>query len=233
MIYDIFFISYNEPNADLNYEKLKSRFPLAKRINGIKGIHNAHILAAKRSFTKMFWVVDADAEIVSDFSFDYEVPKWDLECVHIWHSKNPINDLEYGYGGVKLLPKQLTSAMNPNSVDMTTSITTNIKVIPKVSNITIFNTDEFTTWRSAFRECVKLASKVIDSKYAMETDERLETWTKKGIDRPFGKFAIAGARAGKTFGYQWMGNKKMLSKINDFDWLKEEFEKCLTTMSTE
>jgi hypothetical protein len=123
--------------------------------------------------------------------------------------------------------------MNINSVDMTTSISKNLKVIKQISNITNFNVDEFSTWRSAFRECVKLASKVIDSKYAIETDERLETWITKGADQLHGNFAIAGAKAGKTFGYQWMGNKKMLSKINDFDWLKEEFEKCLTTMSTE
>jgi hypothetical protein len=234
--FDIFFISYDEVNADKNYEKLISRFPTVKRIHGIKGIHNAHLEAAKQSSSEFFWVVDADAEIVEDFNFHYQIPFYDnhaKSCVYVWFSKNPVNGLEYGYGGVKLLPKLLTENMNINSVDMTTSISKNLKVIKQISNITNFNVDEFSTWRSAFRECVKLASKVIDSKYAIETDERLETWITKGADQLHGNFAIAGAKAGKTFGYQWMGNKKMLSKINDFDWLKEEFEKCLTTMSTE
>jgi hypothetical protein len=227
MIYDIFFISYNEPNADVNYEKLKSRFPLAKRIDGIKGIHNAHILAAKKSFTKMFWVVDADAEIVDDFSFDYEVPKWDLECVHIWHSKNPINDLEYGYGGVKLLPKQLTLTMDPTSVDMTTSIAPNIKVMAKVSNITVFNTDEFTTWRSAFRECVKLSSRVIDRNYDDESDDRLYIWGNVGKDKPFGQYAISGARAGKKYGEENIQDYDALSKINDYAWLEQQFNESI------
>jgi hypothetical protein len=234
--FDIFFISYDEVNADTNYNKLISRFPTVKRIQGIKGIHNAHLEAAKQSSSEFFWVVDADAEIVEDFVFHYQIPFYDnhaKSCVYVWFSKNPVNGLEYGYGGVKLLPKSLTENMDKNSVDMTTSISKNLKVVKQVSNITNFNVDEFSTWRSAFRECVKLASKVIDSKYAIETDERLEVWTTKGKDQPYGIFAIAGAKAGKTFGYQWMGNKKMLSKINDFDWLKEEFEKCLTTMSTE
>jgi len=38
-MYDIIFISYNEPNADKNWLALKSRFPMAKRVHGIKGIH--------------------------------------------------------------------------------------------------------------------------------------------------------------------------------------------------
>lgn len=234
--FDIFFISYDEVNADRNYKNLISRFSAVKRIHGIKGIHNAHLEAAKQSASDFFWVVDADAEIVENFNFHYQIPFYDnhaKSCVYVWFSKNPVNGLEYGYGGVKLLPKQLTEAMDKNSVDMTTSISKNLKVIKQISNVTHFNVDEFSTWRSAFRECVKLSSKVIDSKYAIETDERLEAWTSKGQDQKYGNFAIAGAKAGKTFGYQWMGNKKMLSKINDFDWLKEEFEKCLTTMSTE
>ncbi len=53
-MYDIVFISYKELNADENWEVLKSRFPTAKRIHGVKGIHQAHIAAAKKCFTKMF-----------------------------------------------------------------------------------------------------------------------------------------------------------------------------------
>jgi hypothetical protein len=138
-MYDIIFISYNEPNADENFAKLKSRFPYAQRINGVKGIHQAHIAAAKKSFTKMFWVVDGDAEIVDAFNFDYVVSKYDLECVHVWRSKNPVNGLEYGYGGVKLLPKKLTMNMDLSKPDMTTSISKKFKAMNKVSNINSFN----------------------------------------------------------------------------------------------
>ena len=60
-MYDIIFISYSEPNAEENYQRVKARFPLVKRVKDIKGIHNAHIAAAKKSFTQMFWVVDGDA----------------------------------------------------------------------------------------------------------------------------------------------------------------------------
>ena len=50
-MYDIVFISYNELAADDNYALLKARFPMAKRVHGVKGIHQAHIKAAKKCFT--------------------------------------------------------------------------------------------------------------------------------------------------------------------------------------
>jgi hypothetical protein len=75
MNYDIIFISYTEPNAEENFSKLRSRFPYAQRVHGVQGIHQAHIAAAKKAFTKMFWVVDGDAEIVDTFNFDYSVNK--------------------------------------------------------------------------------------------------------------------------------------------------------------
>ena len=68
-MYDIVFISYREPNADESFSKLKERFPRVKRVHGVKGIHQAHIAAAKKCFTKMIWIVDADALIVDDFNF--------------------------------------------------------------------------------------------------------------------------------------------------------------------
>jgi hypothetical protein len=218
-MYDIIFISYNEPNADENFVKLKARFPYAHRVHGIKGIHQAHIAAAKKAFTKMFWVVDGDAEIVDTFNFDYEVSKYDLECVHVWRSKNPVNDLEYGYGGVKLLPKKLTQNMDTTKTDMTTSISPLFKAIDEVSNITKFNTDPFNSWKSAFRECCKLASKIIDRQDNTETEHRLSVWCSTSVD----PFVQDGAIMGRDYGIKNKGNTEALSKINDFEWLEEQF----------
>ena len=90
-MYDIVFISHGEANAENNWEILKSQFPMAKRVKDVDGIHQAHIAAAKKCFTKMFWVVDGDAELSRGFQFDYEVSEWDLETVHVWRSINPIS----------------------------------------------------------------------------------------------------------------------------------------------
>jgi len=221
-MYDIVFISYNEPEAENNWQNLKARFPRAKRVDGVKGIHQAHIAAAKKCFTKMFWVVDADATVLEEFNFTHKVDDYDLETVHVWRSKNPVNDLVYGYGGVKLLPRKLTLEMDLTKTDMTTSISQYFKAMPEVSNITSFNVDPFNTWKSAFRECAKLASKTIDRQNEEETNERLKTWTTVGHDRPFGEYAVAGARAGMEFGFS---SSSDIFLINDFEWLHEQFSK--------
>ena len=233
--YDVVFISYNESNADVNYEKLKLKRPDAKRVHGVKGIHNAHIAAAKLATTEMFWVVDGDAELVDSFNFDIEYfPYYDagnrleqISTVCVWASQNPVNDLVYGYGGVKLLPTKLTLEMDTASVDMTTSISKKFKIVNQISNVSVFNVDEFSAWRSAFRECAKLASKIIGGEYDIETDDRLYAWVTTGKEKQYGNFAIEGAMAGKVFGQNWWWNEEQMSKINDFDWLKTEFEKCL------
>lgn len=222
-MYDIIFISYNEPNADKNWLALKSRFPMAKRVHGIKGIHQAHIHAAKQCFTNMIWVVDGDAVILDSFNFDFIADREDF--VYVWRSKNPINALEYGYGGVKLFPRLATISMDTSKPDMTTSISNHFKPMPQISNITAFNTDPFNTWKSAFRECVKLSSKVIDRQKNDETDIRLRIWTTVGEDKDYGKFAVLGARAGVEFGISNKNNFSELKKINDFEWLKNKFDK--------
>ena len=222
-LYDIVFISYNEPNADENFSKLIDRFPRAKRVHGVKGIHQAHIAAAKLATTPMFWVVDGDAIVEDDFEFDLLLPKHDTDIVHVWLSKNPINGLTYGYGGVKLLPKNLTINMEMTSVDMTMAISKKFKVIKEVSNLTVFNTDPFNTWKSAFRECVKLASRPVDSGYQEETEDRLITWCSVGSDKLYGEYSIAGARAGKQYGLLNIADANQLRKINDFEWLQNQF----------
>jgi hypothetical protein len=193
----------------------------------IKGIHAAHKRAADLVETEMFWVVDGDAEIIDDFEFDYYVPAYDIDgkdTVHVWRSHNPVNGLVYGYGGVKLLPTRLTRNLDETTTDMTTSISDKFKGVDKMSNTTAFNTDAFSAWRSGFRECCKLASRTIARQKDDETDFRLDAWCSRGDDKPFGKAAIAGAKAGKAFGEMNADNPDELVKINDFEWLKNQFE---------
>jgi hypothetical protein len=94
-----------------------------------------------------------------------------------------------------------------------------------ISNLTAFNTDPFTTWRSAFRECAKLASKTIDRQLDNETEERLTVWCNVGEDAPYGRYALQGASAGAKFGRENKDNIDELKKINDFKWLETMFNK--------
>lgn len=223
-MYDIVFVSYKEPNADQNWRKLIRQYPMARRVHGVKGIHQAHIQGAKKSFTKMVWYVDADARIVDTFDFSYQADKWNEETVHVWRSMNPINDLVYGYGGVKLFPRRLTIEMDTDKPDMTTSISKNFKAMHDISNITAFNIDAFSTFKSAFRECCKLASKVIDRQKSSETEQRLDVWCTVGQEKEFGEYALLGAKMGREYGYEHKGDNEKLFKINDFEWLREQFE---------
>ena len=138
-----------------------------------------------RLLTSLFFVVDGDAVIVDEFDFKYTTKEKDM--VHVYRCMNPINDLVYGYGGVKLFPTNLTRNMDKNTADMTTSISSKFKVMNEISNITAFNTDPFNTWKSAFRECAKLSSKIINNQNDEETNERLNTWTTVGHDRQYGE----------------------------------------------
>ena len=220
---DVIFISYNEPNAEKNWLRVLEKSPKAFRINGIKGIVNAHKCAAELATTDMFYVVDGDAYLTDEWSFAYQPSIFDRDCVHVWRSINPVNGLEYGYGGVKLLPRQLTLNVDPNCVDMTTSISSRFKPMNKISNVTAFNTDEFNTFRSAFRECTKLSSNILKRQLTRESSKRLDIWCTVGRDNPFGDWSIAGALAGKKFGQENNGNLAKLSSINNDQFIKKYF----------
>jgi hypothetical protein len=229
---DVVQISYNEEQADENFEILKMFAPDAKRVVGVKGILNAHRAAAEIAETKHFYVIDADAIIDESFNFTFRpnpnkkeydhIPQ--TECIYVWRSRNPVNDLVYGYGGAKLFPRKEMLQAKTWNVDMTTSI--GCVFVPKfqVSNITGFNTNPFETWKSAFRECTKLSSSVIPNGDNMDNEYRLDVWCSRGASRPFGEYCIMGANQGKDFGNYYRNDTKTLARINDFDWLKEQYD---------
>jgi len=220
---DVVFISYNELNAEDNWQRVLDRAPDAKRVNGVKGIFEAHKAAAELATSDMFYVVDGDACLEDDWQFDFNPSIFDRDCVHVYKSRNPINDLIYGYGGVKLFPRKLLLEATEWNVDMTTSIASKLKVVNKISNTTAFNTDALSTWRSAFRECAKLAAGTITNQDVVQTERRLKTWMTEGADRPFGQYALSGALAGYEYGTANKLNTNLMKLINDREWLESQF----------
>lgn len=216
MAYDIFFLSYNEPNADANWAHLQNIAPHARRINGIKGLYEAHAKCASLARTKHFFVVDADSRITDPTAFDYKVSEYDSEYVHLWYSDNEVNDLQYGWGGLKLFPKTAFDIIpESKSVDMTTSFS--LKIIPQVVSRTFFNATPYDAWRSAFREAAKLSSGVIrtDDENAI----RLAGWKTANVTAQNAKWAIRGAYDGEAFAL----NVPDIQGVNDWSWLKTEF----------
>lgn len=226
MSYDIFHLSYKEKFANETFNTLKSKFPWARRVQGVKGIFNAHQKCSQQAYTEMFYVVDADADLNPNFDFTYKPSQWDTDKIHVWRCQNPVNELIYGYGGVKLFPTQTIRKATDWNIDFTSSVggASKFKPMPYVSNTTRFNTDPFNTWKSAFRECTKLASKIIEKQKDNETDERLNIWCNAGEDQEFGNYCIAGANAGRQYGLTYKDNPVMLNNINDFEWLRSQYE---------
>jgi hypothetical protein len=225
MALDIIFLSYDEPNADINFNLLQERFPYVKRVHGVKGIANAHKAAADLAETRLFYVVDGDTEVFQSFDFTFKPPSWDQDYVHIWKARNPVNGLEYGYGGVKLFSKKFFRNLEENVVDFSTSLTSDVKYLDEVASLTYFNSDEFRAWRGAFRECAKLSGKAIDGQINSETENRLRVWTTIADPNTyyFDK-VLDGAKMGMEFGLQNQNDPEALQKVNDFNWLKDIFE---------
>ncbi len=216
--YDIVFLSYNEPGAENAYKRLTARFP-ATWVKDIAGIFEAHKAAASSVNSKMFWVVDADAWIEDTFNFDYVPDVYDQDVVHVWSSRNPVTGQEYGYGGVKLFNREQILNATSWGLDFTTGLSTRFKAMPEVSCITRFNTDAYSTWRSAFRECVKLALK--DD---AESQERLDGWLHPVPDAYFRHEAIRGADEGRAYAQANRNNVEALARINDYEWLRNRYD---------
>ena len=214
---DVIFISYKELNADENWNRVLEKAPWAKRVHGVEGIFNAHKAAAKLAKTDMFFVVDGDAWLVDDWQFDFQPGIFDRDCAYVWSSINPVNDLIYQNGGVKLFSKQeLIKQRKWTTLDMFTGIMPKIKVENRVSCITAFNVDEFSTWRSAFRECVKL--------YTSNQMGKLNSWLDSNINKPYGKYAMLGAQDACQYAKNNEGNHKNLLNINNYSWLENHFK---------
>jgi hypothetical protein len=208
-LYDAFFLSWDEPNADQNWARLVDLHPIARRVSGIAGIRSAHEYCATMRRTSHFFVIDADNEIENFEVFRYAIPEWDRDYVHLWYARNPVNGLAYGWGGLKLFPR--TVFQLSTCLDMTTSFP--LKIIEEIVSTTRFDTSPLATWRSAFRECVKLALQD-----AQEARERLSTWC--GVaEGPFASEALRGAREGREYGLANRDDPEALARINDYDWL--------------
>ena len=219
---DIFFLSYDERYREKHWQELKCRFPQSRRIHGIKGVALAHRLCAQLSKTDFFFVVNADNQILYE-EFSFQVSEKIKEAVYTWRCLNPVNDLVYGFGGVKLFPKSAFFSF-PFSVDISSALKAPYHIVPEIASVTCFNSSSFEAWRGAFRECVKLSSRCIPFQKDSETKKRLEVWCTKGVNKPFGPYVLLGAKQGREYGERHRKDSVALRKINDFDWLRKLFE---------
>ena len=220
--YPVILLSYQEERAQTAFDALSERNILggAMWVKDVKGIFNAHKEAARLAGDhKMFWVVDADAELMPEFNFNYMPDVYDQDTVHVWTTQNPVTGSKYGYGGVKLFNTSQVNNSTSWGLDFTTGLSNRFKIMPEVCAITRFNTTAYDAWRSAFREVVKLTiSQDPDAKV------RIQEWMNPLADAEFGTEAKRGAEQAQAFAKQNINNISELDKINDYDWLQKKFK---------
>jgi hypothetical protein len=84
--------------------------------------------------------------------------------------------------------------------------------------VALYNTDPWTTWRTAFRESIKLRSNTDDvSRY------RLKIWTTLH-DGEHGEWSVRGAQDGVAFWESVNGNLDELMQSYDWAWIREYYE---------
>jgi hypothetical protein len=228
---DIFYISYDEPDAAECWLELDRRSPRGvKRVHGVKGFHRAHYACAEASTTKRFVTIDGDNWVDQSLFSQTIDDSEGNDLVFSFKARNIINGLEYGNGGVKVWPKNLVLQV-PTHEAATNELTATdfcwkyrYMQVNHMASFVHCNKTPLQAFRSGYREAVKL-SMVCGKKLPTwhETLDhidkwnlsRLLVWMSVGGDVVNGIDAIIGARTG--FYDMWLGSLN-LEDIRDYDW---------------
>lgn len=213
---DIVFLSYDEPNADENWEKLKAKHPRAKRVHGVPARTLAYVTAALKSETDYFFAVFPTIEIDDSFDFTFQPDRLKEPCHYIFHCKNPVNGLEYGHRAVILYNKQLCLDTKKPGLDFTLSQAHT--VVPTLCGTTNFNVSPEISWRVAFREVIKLCA----MKQTVESRYRLKKWCELGKG-PYAELVQRGALDAIDYYEKNKHDQDALSLSYELDWLKQKF----------
>ena len=234
---DVFYISYDEPNCEVNWERVISIHPDAKRIHGVLGFDRAHRICATASDTYRFVTIDGDNWLHDDL-LDYEIIDDDYADVCFsFKSQNIVNGLQYGNGGVKVWNKETYLSTTSHELDQLTDFCWSIRYfhVDFLGSLTVNNCTSYQAWRAGYREGVKLSyvnGKPLtnfkdDLNQIWEGNLRLlRMWTTVGRDVNNGIWAILGARQGL---YDLVTNNCVHTDINDYDlmyskWLQSEVD---------
>ena len=233
--FDIFYLSYDEPQKEEFWAKLLDIAPWAKRVDGVKGFDSAHKAAANASDTDRFITVDGDNTVFPEFfDINFELPERYQESVLSWNSRNSLNGLVYGNGGLKLWTKDFVLGMktheNASAEEEKLDFCWKDRYV-QLKNIyseTHPSGSPLQAFRAGFREGVKMSldrgSRLDPEKMKKyiysENLKRVLIWATVGADVENGLWSIYGTRLGL-----FLANLSdfKLSNISDYDWFKEYF----------
>jgi hypothetical protein len=219
---DIVYISNGEPDEEKWYEHLcYMSNTSAKWVRGVNGRVAAYQEAARQSTTPWFFAVFAKLEVLGgDFPWFTWSPDYFQEPKHyIFNSRNPVNGLEYGHQGMIAYNKRLVLENNTPGIDFTLSQAH--EVVPILSGTAHFNQSAWMTWRTAFREVVKLKH-FIATQPTLETEERLRVWctVAQGM---YAEYCLQGANDAVDYYNEVGGDYEKLKLSFEWDWLNTRF----------
>ena len=218
---DIVFLSNGEKCAEENYEHLLSVTKGLKnritRIDGIDGRVAAYHAAVTASNTPWAFTVFAKLKVNPKFDWGWQPDRLQIPKHYIFHAKNPINGLEYGHQGMIAYNKKLTLANTGLGLDFT--LDDPHETVAILSGIATFNTDAYSTWRTAFREVIKLKSDYEDI-----SQKRLEVWSNKAEGK-YAESCLQGANDAVEYYDSVSGDIDKLKLSYEWAWLQKYYRK--------
>ena len=217
---DIIYISNGEPEAERWYTHLAQTCKReVKRVIDVDGRSAAYKAAANLSTTPWFFAVFAKLEVNPEFDWSWQ-PDWLQEPKHyIFNSRNPVNGLEYGHMGVIAYNKKLVLDTDTPGLDFTLSRAHT--VVPKVSAVAHYNTTPELTWRTAFRECIKLKDDA-EKTGSVESNYRLVIWLNQA-EGLHAESSLQGARDALEYYNEVNGDYTELMRSYEWAWLQEYY----------
>jgi hypothetical protein len=221
---DIIFLSNGEEIADENYEHLLS---ITKdipnrviRVDGVKGRVDSQHAAANASETAWYFLVNGKLRVNEKFDFSWQPNIYQSSRHYVFRATNPVNGLEYGHQAIVANNKRLTLNTVVRGLDFTMDSKT--EVLDINSGVGMYNTSVWDTWRTAFREVLKL-------KYYTEHNEdadsaaRLHIWLTVGTGE-YSEHSIKGANDAVAYYDSVEGKLESLMLSYDWEWLKKHFD---------
>lgn len=219
MSYDIFFISYQEPNCEENWQRLLSLHPTAKRVHGIKGIDRAHMRCKELSTTDRFWTVDGDNWVTSPLEYtDQEMlDNYDLL---MFNAADAIDGQPSSLGGVKLWCRDKFINTDMSKGDFSTNATANRRAIQIILSEHRYNSTPFETWKFTFRHMVKCYSGIIRVEVLDRNIFKFEQH--KDLDNGINnaQWSYRGLVDAKEYVDSCQGDFDKINLINNYDWLQ-------------
>lgn len=214
----VVYLSYDEPQKEEFWLKIKNMVPWAVRVDGVKGSDAAHKAAAEISETERFILIDGDNMPDEEF-FNIQLDFTGLDPSYQqaqfrWRAINAINGLRYGNGGMSSWTKSYVADMKTHEISEEKDTTQVDFCMDSSDNLywamydcystTYPNYSPFQAWRAGFREGVKMVldrgarPSINDFKERVATRNlnNLTIWQNVGADAENGYWAMYGARLG-------------------------------------